>query len=143
MALRSRTRKALSILLPVGVLGASALLASAQAKAISSSESPSTKSEPVSTGVAERLQQIRESAPTPGVLATLDISADEKILLAQWVNIGAGGGGLGWRNGGWGNGGWRNAGWRNAGWGNGGWHNWNNGWRNWGNGGWHNFWHNW
>lgn len=99
---------------------------------------------PAAAGVAARLQAIRDSAAMPEVATGDSESAEERILLAQWVNVGVGGGGLGWRNGGWrnaggwGNGGWRNAGWRNGGWGNGGWRN--AGWRN---GGWPNFWHNW
>ena len=145
MADRNRTQKTLSMLLPVGMLGVSAILASAQA--MPSKKADDKAADPLKPDVAARLQEIRSS------VSALDGQApvEADFLLAQWVNIGGGGGaGIGWRNGGWGNGGWGNGGWRNAGWANGGWGNggWRNGWGNgprppWGNGGWHNFWHNW
>jgi rSAM-associated Gly-rich repeat protein len=145
MSARNRTRRVLSLLLSLGVSGASAALATAHAKAIdASSGSPAD----AARTVAERLAAIREAAPTPTEIADAPSSAEGKVLLAQWINFNGGGGGIGWRNGGWGNGGWHNGGWGNGGWhnwGNGGWHNggWGNGgWHNWGNG-WHNFWHNW
>ena len=144
MPTRSRLHKALALLLPVGVFGASALLATAQASSMPSPDASAAQTYPAAAGVAARLQAIRDSAAMPEVATGDSESAEERILLAQWVNVGVGGGGLGWRNGGWrnaggwGNGGWRNAGWRNGGWGNGGWRN--AGWRN---GGWPNFWHNW
>jgi hypothetical protein len=161
MAVRRRTQRALSILLPMGVLGASTVLATAHAKPSPAGEDASRLPEAATPGVAERLAMIRESASRAESGAEIDLlDGPEKILLAQWINIGGGGGtGFGWRNApwanGWGNGGWRNApwanGWRNAPWGNGwrnapwanGWHNWGNGWHNWGNGGWRNYWNNW
>ena len=152
MSARNRTRRVLSLLLSLGVGGASAALATAHAKAPETTNGSSTGG---AKTVAERLASIREAAPTPTDIVDASSSAEGKVLLAQWVNFNAGGGGIGWRNGGWGNGGWHN--WGNGGWGNGGWHNWGNGggpgWHNWGNGGgpgwhnwgngWHNFWHNW
>ena len=143
MPARSRIHQALALLLPVGVFGASALLATAQASSMPAPDAAVAQGYPAATGVAARLKAIRAGAAMPDLALNDDEGADERMLLAQWVNVGLGGGGLGWRNGGWGNGGWGNAGWRNGGWGNGGWNNWNNGWRNWGNGGWHNFWNNW
>lgn len=124
----NRTRRALAVLLPVGILGASTLLGSAQATVLPASRATSDPAD-VTLNVADRLAAIRDSVahetaePSP-------IRGTTYPLLA-WMNFG----GFGWRNGGWRNGGWRN-------WGNG-WHNWGNGWHNWGNGGWHNFWHNW
>ena len=143
MASRSRTERALSILLRTGVLGASAVLATAQANSPPSTSSAEAKTPETSSDVAERLQAIRESAGSLDVAAALFIDPDEKTLLAQWVNFG--GGGAGWRNGGWRNAGWRNGPWGNAGWRNGGWRNapWANGWNNWRNGPWQNFWRNW
>lgn len=148
MASRKRTQQALSVLLPLGVLGASSVLATAQASTAPPAKPAGAASEEaMPADVAARLQAIRDSA-SDDAMAALIVDPDEKILLAQWVNIGGGGagwrnGGIGWRNGGWGNGPWRNGPWRNGPWGNG-WHNWGNGgWNNWRNGGWHNFWHNW
>jgi len=143
MASRSRTERALSILLRTGMLGASAVLATAQANSPPSTSSAEAKTPETSPDVAERLQAIREIAGSPDVAAALFIDPDEKTLLAQWVNFG--GGGAGWRNGGWRNAGWRNGPWGNAGWRNGGWRNapWANGWNNWRNGPWSNFWRNW
>ena len=139
MAKRSRTHKALAVLLPVGVLGASVVLAAAQAKSLTDTGAVSDSPDASSKGVAERLQAIRSVASDrEGQAATLDVGGDPKMLLAQWLNIGPGGGGLAWRNGGWRNAGWGPAPWRNAGW-----PNWHNGWRNWGNGPWRNFWRNW
>jgi rSAM-associated Gly-rich repeat protein len=145
MAVRNRTQKLLAVILPAGMLGVSAALASASTPPSTATPSPEAiPHDAFGLSVADRLQAIRS---TVSDLERDAASDDPNILLAQWVNFN--GGGVGWRNGGWGNGGWRNAGpWRNAGWGNGGWRNgWGNGgWRNnWGNGGngWHNFWHNW
>jgi rSAM-associated Gly-rich repeat protein len=150
---QSRTQKVLSILLPVGVLGVSAALASARAAPSETTEPDAASRDTLKNGVAARLQAIRSSVSGLDADASSDANGDPKIVLAQWVNVG--GGGVGWRNGGWGNaGGWRNGGWGNAGpWRNGGWSNagpwrnggWGNGgWRNapWGNG-WRNFWQNW
>lgn len=147
MASRKRTQQALSILLPIGVLGASSVLAIAQASAVPAASEAEAATEGLPTDVAARLQAIRDSA-SDDAIAALIFDRDEKLLLAQWVNIGSGSGGIGWRNGGWRNGPWRNGPWRNAPWGNGpwanGWHNWGNGgWHNWRNGGWNNWWHNW
>ena len=149
MATRGRTDRALSILLPAGVLGASAVLAAAQARSLPAPEPAPAVAPDSGPSVAERLQAIRESAGSPEVAATLYIDPVDRILLAQWVNLG--GGGVGWRNGGWNNAPWRNAGWRNVPWGNAGWRNvgpwrnapWANGWNNWRNGPWRNFWRNW
>ena len=132
MATRSRTDRALSILLPAGVLGASAVLAAAQARPLPATESAPAVAQDSAPSVAERLHAIRESAGSPEVAATLYIDPADRVLLAQWVNIG--GPGVGWRNGGWNNAPWRNVGWRNAPWGNAGWRNvgpWRNFWRNW------------
>src|SRR5215831_12396551 len=137
MATRSRTDRVLSLLLPAGVLGASAVLAAAQARALPATESASSVAADSSPSVADRLQSIRESAGSPEVAATLYIDPADRVLLAQWVNLG--GGGVGWRNGGWSNAPWRNAAWRNGPWGNGGWRNagpWRNSpwvapWNNW------------
>jgi rSAM-associated Gly-rich repeat protein len=153
MTFRSRTQKLLSILLPAGVLGFSAALASAHAKPEAHADDAAAPQDTANVGVAARLAAIRHSFSALGGETSDYAEDDPRLLLAQWVNFG--GGGVGWRNGGWGNaGGWRNGGWgnagpwrnggwgngggwRNGGWGNGGWHN------NWGNGGWHNFWRNW
>jgi rSAM-associated Gly-rich repeat protein len=130
MAAWNLTRRALSFLLPAGVLGASVLLASVQATPVSPPSKISAAGD-TKQDVAARLASIRKEA---GLASTRELAAknvDKYPLLAYWLNIG----GLGWRNGGWRNfGGWHN-------WGNG-WHNWGNGWHNWGNG-WHNYWHNW
>jgi rSAM-associated Gly-rich repeat protein len=124
----NRTRRALAVLLPAGILGASTLLGSAQATVLPASRVASDPAD-VTLNVADRLAAIREGVAGE-TEDTRPIRGTAYPLLA-WMNFG----GFGWRNGGWRNGGWRN-------WGNG-WHNWGNGWHNWGNGGWHNFWHNW
>lgn len=134
MTFRSRTKKLLSILLPVGVLGVSAALAAAHTKPLATVDEGTSSQDDAGMGVGAQLQAIRSSVSALEGETPDDADADPKILLAQWANFG--GGGVGWRNGGWRNGGWRNGGWRNGGWGNG-------GWRPWGNGGWHNFWRNW
>ncbi len=116
--------KALSLLIPTGVIGISSALASNQPQA------------PVDTSrhdadVATRLSDIRSAVSSMEARSAEQDASGPKLMIAEWVNFG---GGLGWRNGGWGNGGWHNwgnGGWGNGGWGNGGWHNW------------HNFWHNW
>ena len=146
MASRIRTERALSILLRTGVLGASAVLATAQANSPPSAPSaPAATPESSSADVAERLQTIREVAASSDTGAALLVDPDEKTLLAQWVNFSIGG--PAWRNGGWRNAaGWRNAGpwgpgWRNVG----PWRNspWVAPWNNWRNGPWNNFWRNW
>jgi rSAM-associated Gly-rich repeat protein len=130
MTVRSRTKQALAMLLPAGVLGISALLGTLQASATPAER----KDEAPIASVAERLSEIRAGV-TEIDFKDRKNSVGDAAQLGEWPNFG---GGFGWRNGGWGNGGWGN------GWHNGGWHNWHNGW---GNGGgwhnWHNFWHNW
>jgi hypothetical protein len=132
MTVRNRMKQALAVLLPAGVLGISALLATVQSEA----SAVKRKDDAPIVSVAERLSEIRAGVSEVAFKEPQGSSADA-ALLGAWPN-GWGNGGWGWRNGGWGNGGWRNGGWRNGGWGNGGWHNWHNGWHNW-----HNFWHNW
>jgi len=126
---RNRTNRALALLLPAGLIGASTILASAHATAVRPATT-ATGDAAVERDVANRLAYIRSTLATDLTEAKPDANKASKLILA-WMNFG----GFGWRNGGWRNGGWRN-------WGNG-WHNWGNGWHNWGNGGWHNFWHNW
>lgn len=128
MSDRNRTRRALAVLLPAGILGASTLLGSTQATVLPPRSAASDPAD-VTLNVADRLAAIREGVAKDET-SNAPLRGTVYPLLA-WVNFG----GFGWRNGGWRNGGWRN-------WGNG-WHNWGNGWHNWGNGGWHNFWHNW
>lgn len=129
-----RSLRALSALLPTGILGLSISLASADSAAATSSGERTAPKEPES--VALRLQAIRNSVSVVVHIGNPageePASAEEgETQLAWWGNGG-------WRNGGWHNGGWGNGGWHNGGWGNGGWHN-----GGWGNGGWHNGWHNW
>ncbi len=127
MTVRNRMKQALAVLLPTGVLGISALLATVQAEAASVSR----KDEAPIASVAERLSEIRAGVSEVEFKEPQGSVADA-ALLGEWPNwhVGWGNGGWGWRNGGWRNGGWGN-GWHNGGWHNGGWHNW------------HNFWHNW
>ena len=113
-----RSLRALSALLPTGILGLSIGLASADSMAATSSGERATSKDPDS--VALRLQAIRN---TVSVVVQLPApEGDEAGLpeaeprLAWWGN--------GWRRPwGWHNGGWGNGGWHNGGWGNG-WHNW-------------------
>jgi rSAM-associated Gly-rich repeat protein len=151
MAIRRKTKKALAMLLPTGMLGISSALASVHPQPLPHERNDSP--ERVSA-VGDRLRDIRSGVSEMNALAQKAREGEPDVLMAAWLN-----GGFGWRNGGWGNGGFRNGGWgnggfHNGGWGNGGWHNapnwgnggWGNGWHNapnWGNGGWHNFWHNW
>jgi hypothetical protein len=127
MTVRSRMKQALAVLLPAGVLGISALLATVQSEAASVNR----KDEAPITSVAERLSEIRAGV-SEVEFKDRHGSVGDAALLGEWPNWhgGWGNGGWGWRNGGWRNGGWGNGGWGN-GWHNGGWHNW------------HNFWHNW
>jgi hypothetical protein len=127
MTVRSRMKQALAVLLPAGVLGISALLATVQSEAASVNR----KDEAPITSVAERLSEIRAGV-SEVEFKDRQGSVGDAALLGEWPNwhVGWGNGGWGWRNGGWRNGGWGNGGWGN-GWHNGGWHNW------------HNFWHNW
>jgi len=126
MTVRNGMKQALAVLLPAGVLGISALLATIQAEATSVNR----KSDAPIASVAERLSEIRAGVSQVGFKERQGSVADT-AMLGGWPNWH-----VGWGNGGWG---WRNGGWRNGGWGNG-WHNhgWPNGWHNW-----HNFWHNW
>jgi rSAM-associated Gly-rich repeat protein len=141
MSATKRTSKALALLIPAGMFGISAALATTQASA----ETTSAGLGPNARPVADRLTDIRKAVSAVNATTTSRVAPDVPLMLAEWLNFG---GGFGWHNGGWGNGGWHNGGW-----GNGGWHNapnwgnggWGNGWHNapnWGNGGWHNFWHN-
>ena len=126
--LQQNTVKALSALLPAGVMGMSAALAST-----SPAEPPAAPASVSETQVSSRLASIRDAVSA--------VSAEEQakggnVKTAWWAN---------WHGGGVRFGGWRNGGWHNGGWGNGGggWVNgWPNGWHNWGNG-WNNGWHNW
>lgn len=137
MKVRRKTKKALAMLLPAGVLGISSALASTPSEPVSPERTDSSQSISV---VADRLREIRAGVSELNAAGQKSQNPDD-VLVAEWIN-----GGFGWRNGGWGNGGWHNGGWGNGGWHNGGW---GNGWHNapnWGNGGWHNwhnFWHNW
>jgi len=133
MTVRSRTKQVLAMLLPAGLLGISAALATIQAVAAPVDPTPKRIS-----NVADRLREIRAGVSE---LDARDSKTDDSYtaLLSEWPNfrVGWGNGGWGWRNGGWHNGGWRNGGWGN-GWHNGGWGNAGGPWHNW-----HNFWHNW
>ena len=140
MSVGRKTKKALAVLLPVGVLGISSALATTRTEVPRPANSENALNV---TGVAERLRAIRAGVSEMSA-AKGDESTVANLLFAEWGNFG-----FGWRNGGWG---WHNGGWHNwHNWGNGGWGNggWGNGWHNapnWGNGGWHNwhnFWHNW
>lgn len=123
-------KKALSVVLPAGALGASLLLALAATDVSAATTQNPTATGPVSgDGVSARLQAIRSGVSDMSGSAVAP-TEDAAKATPSW-----------WGNGGWGR--WR-MGWGNGGWGNGGWHNWHN----WGNGGgwpngWHNFWHNW
>ena len=141
MSAKYPVSKALSLVLPVGALGASLLLAMSSAQAAASAVPAADPAD--QPGVAARLKAIRAGVSemsTPGVEGSAETqqSEDDGLVATWWGN-----GGWGRWHAGWGNGGWR-WGWHNGGWGNGwpnGWHNWGNGWNNWGNG-WHNYWHN-
>jgi len=129
-----RSLRALSALLPSGILGLSISLASADSLAATSSGERAAPKEPES--VALRLQAIRNSVSVVVRIGTPageePVSAEDgETQLAWWGN--GWHRGWGWHNGGWHNGGWGNGGWHNGGWGNGGWHNggWGNGWHNW------------
>src|SRR5277367_5176432 len=131
MKIRRKTKKALAMLLPTGMLGISSALASVHPQPLPHERNDSP--ERVSA-VGDRLREIRSGVSEMNALAQKAREGEPDVLMAAWLN-----GGFGWRNGGWGNGGWHNGpNWGNGGWGNG-WHNA----PNWGNGGWHNFWHNW
>lgn len=120
-------RKALSVVLPAGALGASLLLSFVSSEALGATNKNPDSEAPTGESVSTRLQAIRSGVSD--MTGSADASPNDASATPTW-----------WGNGGWGR--WR-FGWRNGGWGNGGWHNWHN----WGNGGWpngwHNFWHNW
>jgi rSAM-associated Gly-rich repeat protein len=148
MAQWNRIRRALSVVLPAGAMGASVLLALASADVMAASNHSGVPQAPSGETVSARLQAIRTGVSDLSGSASDGSADDAKAVPAWWGNGGWGRWRLGWGNGGgWHNGGWGNGGgWHNGGWGNGGWHNWHNG--GWGNGGgwnngWHNFWHNW
>ena len=121
-----RSLRALSALLPSGILGLSISLASADSLAATSTGERTSK-DPGS--VALRLQAIRNSISVvvkPIGDGTETADGEPETQLAWWGN--------GWHRGwGWHNGGLGYGGWHNGGWGNGGWHNggWGNGWHNW------------
>jgi len=123
MSARLRYLKLVSALLPAGVLGMSAALASAPAKASTFPTEPAP--ETARDGTAQRLQAIRDAVTAVGAEEGLiGKSSHPDIRLAWWLNSN----GRGWGNGG--------RGWGNGGgpvWGNGGWHNWGNGGRFWRN----------
>jgi len=134
----NRLAKALAVVLPVGAVGASFVLALASSGAASAAADPSATSQSsAGKGISTRLQEIRAGVSDMTGSAGDGLDGDAKATPAWWGNGGWGRWRLGWGNGGFG--------WRNGGWGNGGWPNWHNGWGNggvWNNGGWHNFWHN-
>jgi rSAM-associated Gly-rich repeat protein len=130
MSAKKRISKALALLIPTGVIGISAALATTQAHADTAINIANSN-----VSIADRLSEIRSAVSSVHNTAAMKSPSEAApVMLAEWLNVGRGFG--------WGNGGWHN-------WGNGGWHNWGNGWHNWGNGGWHNwhnwhnFWHNW
>jgi rSAM-associated Gly-rich repeat protein len=134
MTRRNRIARALAVILPAGVLGASVALASASAD----TEVAATQVAGAGQGVAARLEAIRSGVGAIAGLSDAKGQPDpDPTTVAWWGNAGFGPWHLGWGNGGWGNGGWHNGGWGNwhNGWHNGGWGNWHNGW--------HNYWHNW
>jgi len=108
MSANKRISKALSLLIPTGVIGISSALAASQPRQIADTR-------PSDTSVADRLSSIRAEV-SKSIQTPSDQASNPKLMLAEWLNVG---GGIGWRNGGWGNGGWGNGGWHN--WGNGGW----------------------
>ena len=110
MTVRSRMKQALAVLLPAGVLGISALLATVQSEAASVNR----KDEAPIASVAERLSEIRAGV-SEVEFKERQGSVGDAALLGEWPNWH-----VGWGNGGWGNG-----------WHNGGWHNWHNFWHNW------------
>jgi len=109
MTVRNRMKQALTVLLPAGVLGISALLATVQAEATSVNR----KSDAPRASVAERLSEIRAGVSEVEFKERQGSVADA-AMLGEWPN---------WHVG-WGNG-WHNHGWPN------GWHNWHNFWHNW------------
>jgi rSAM-associated Gly-rich repeat protein len=113
----NRTLKALSFLLPAGVLGVSVTLAGAPANALPLSPEGAAAESGENPGVAARLRAIRDGvSDVVGQSDGDSISADfPNVLRAWWRNFRNGGGGWHrrWFNGGW-HRGWRNGGgWRN------------------------------
>jgi len=129
MKLRKNAVKVLAALLPAGVMGMSAALASTPPSDAALPKDVNVAIAKVGeTDVAGRLAAIRDAVSTVTDEEAAKNAAEGNVRTAWWANWHGPGFGLGWGNGGWHN-------WRN------GWHNWSNGWHNWGNG-WHN-WHNW
>jgi hypothetical protein len=149
MAIDERITRALSVILPAGGLGASAVLALSSAHAMPVAASPSGSQSQGEAGVSGRLMSIRAAVSelqSQMIAGTAKTEPDGSKLIPTW-----------WGNGGWGR--WR-FGWGNHGFGWPNWHNWGNGWHNWNNNGWsnanngwnnannnwnngwHNFWHN-
>jgi rSAM-associated Gly-rich repeat protein len=123
MSLRHRTLKLVGTLIPAGLFGMSAILASTAAEASTTGTAGSGATTQPPTSVAGQLQAIRDAVTTTlGEGRVLE----PHIRLAWWGN----GDGRGWGNGGheWGNAG-------HPGWGNGGraWGNGHGGWANWRN----------
>lgn len=129
MTVLNGIKKALTMLLPVGVLGISSALALASLR--TGPVPAERRGKRQASSVADRLRDIRKGISE--IDKKQEYVNEDGVLLAEWPNFRVG----------WGNGGWRNGGWHNGGWGwrNGGWHNWGNG--GWPNGGWRNYWHNW
>jgi rSAM-associated Gly-rich repeat protein len=128
--MRNRTLKALSFLLPAGVLGVSVTLAGAPANALPLSPQGAGAASGQNPGVAARLKAIRDGVSEVAGEPADDVFANvgegfPNVLKAYWRNWRNGGWRPRWHNGGWG---WRNGGWhwRNGGWRNGGWRNWRN-----------------
>jgi rSAM-associated Gly-rich repeat protein len=122
MAMKRRMLATLAALLPLGALGVSAALASAEPE----SKPLVVEEGAAPPGVASRLQAIRSAVSMVAADQAGLEPGDPNIQKAWWGN---------WHPGFWGN-------WH-PGWGNGGWHNWHNGWGNGGWHNWHNFWRNW
>src|ERR1700691_1785501 len=102
MTIRTRMKQALTVLLPAGVLGISALLATVQSEAASVNR----KDDAPIASVAERLSEIRAGVSDIAFKDRQGSVADA-ALLGEWAHFGWGnGGGWGWGKGGWGNGGW-------------------------------------
>ncbi len=115
----NRTLKALSFLLPAGVLGVSFTLANRPADALPLSPQGAAAASGQNPGVAARLKAIRDGVSEVGM--PIDDGVFVKVgegfpnvLKAWWRNFRNGGGWhRGFRNGGW-HRGWRNGGgWRN------------------------------
>jgi rSAM-associated Gly-rich repeat protein len=126
--MRNPTLKALSILLPAGLLGASVTLAGGGADALPLSPQAAAAASGQNPGVAARLKAIRDGVSEVGMPIDDGVFARvgegfPNVLKAWWRNFRNGGGWhRGFRNGGWG---WRNGGFR-PGWRNGGWRNFRN-----------------